>query len=196
MEPTLRVRSKPALRPLSLAACALATSISASALLAEDTMGFMPPGGKSILIENLEAADGDKFAELAANEATNEEWAELLAKLLPDLGENALETVTAYSAINFPLSPEALAKLGETGDAAEILPADGKELAINNCQQCHSLFSGYLVHDRDVTGWLGIFKSPFHSELPMTEIERETFSHYSAINMPLKFEEVPPEYRF
>ena len=195
MEPTLRVRSKPPLRPLSLAVCALSMSISASASLAEDTMGFMPPGGKSILIENLEAADGDKIAELAANEATNDEWEELFGQLMPDIGENALATVTAYSAINFPLSPEALAKLKEAG-SAEALPPDGKELAVNNCQNCHSLFSGYLTHDRDVTGWLGTFKSPFHSEIPMTEIERETFSHYSAINMPMKFEDVPPEYRF
>lgn len=195
MGPMLRVRSDPAFSPLSAAACALALSLSAGPVLAEETMGFMPPGGKSILIENLEAADDGKIDELAATEATNEEWAELVGQLMPDIGENALETVTAYSAINFPLSPEALVQLEEAG-AAEALPPDGKELAINNCQQCHSLFSGYLVHDRDVTGWLGIFKSPFHSELPMTEIERETFSHYSATNMPMKFEDVPPEYRF
>lgn len=182
--------------PFALGGCALTLLLLAGPVLAEDTMAFMPPGGKSILLESLAASDGGKIGELAATSATNEEWAELLAKLLPDLGENALETVTAYSAINFPLSPEALAKLGETGEAGEILPPDGKDLAINNCQSCHSLFSGYLVHDRDVTGWLGVFKSPFHSELPMTETERETFSHYSAINMPLKFEDVPPEYRF
>lgn len=179
-----------------LGACAAAVLMSAPVQSAEDTMAFMPSGGKSILIENLDATDNGKLAELAAKSATNEEWAALFAELLPDVGENALETVTAYSAINFPLSPEALARLAETGAAAEFLPPDGKELAVNNCQNCHSLFSGYLVHDRDVTGWLSIFKSPFHSELPMTETERETFSHYSAINMPLKFEDVPPEYRF
>lgn len=189
------VRSKPALRPFSLAACALALSMPVGAVLAEDTMGFMPPGGKTILIENLEATDGDKIAELAATEATNDEWEELFGQLMPDIGENALATVTAYSAINFPLSPEALARLKEAG-AAESLPPDGKELAVNNCQNCHSLFAGYLTHDRDVTGWLAVFKSPFHSEIPMTETERETFSHYSAINMPMKFEDVPPEYRF
>lgn len=191
-----RTLSNPGRHPFTLGAWALTLALLAGPALAEDTMAFMPPGGKSILLENLEASNGGKIGELAATTASNEEWAELFAKLLPDLEENALETVTAYSAINFPLSPEALAKLAETGAAAEILPPDGKDLAINNCQNCHSLFSGYLVHDRDVTGWLGIFKSPFHSELPMTETERETFSHYSAINMPLKFEDVPPEYRF
>lgn len=192
----LRNLSDPGRVASALGACAVTLMLLAGPAPAEDTMAFMPPGGKSILLESLDATDGGKIGELAATTANNEEWAELLAKLLPDLGENALETVTAYSAINFPLSPEALAKLGETGDAVEILPPDGKDLAVRNCQNCHSLFSGYLVHDRDVTGWLGIFKSPFHSELPMTETERETFSHYSAINMPLKFEDVPPEYRF
>lgn len=195
MEPTLLVRFKPALTPFSLVACAVALSMPLGAVLAEDAMGFMPPGGKSILIENLEATDGDKIAELAATEATNDEWEELFGQLMSDIGENALATVTAYSAINFPLSPEALARLKEAG-AADSLPPDGKELAVNNCQNCHSLFAGYLTHDRDVTGWLGVFKSPFHSQIPMTETERETFSHYSAINMPMKFEDVPPEYRF
>lgn len=191
----LQARSKTSRGPFVLTASALALAFWAGPVIADDMMAFIPPGGKSILIDNLEASDSGKIGELAATTASNEEWAALYGGLLPDLGKNALETVTGYSAINFPVSPEDLSRLQEAG-AAEVLPLDGKELAINNCQNCHSLFSGYLVHDRDVTGWLGIFKSPFHSELPMTETERETFSHYSAINMPLKFEDVPPEYRF
>lgn len=189
------VRSETALGPLCVALCALALSLSAGLSKAEEMMGFMPPGGKSILIDNLGADGGGKIAELAATEAEHDAWAELLGELMPDIEENALATVTAYSAINFPLSPEAMADLEEAGPA-EALPPDGKELAVNNCQNCHSLFAGYLTHDRDVTGWLSTFKSPFHSEIPMSETERETFSHYSAINMPMKFEDVPPEYRF
>jgi hypothetical protein len=159
-------------------------------------MAFMPPGGKTILIEQLGASDAAKIAELAATTATTEEWLQRFSELLPDIGDNALATVAGYSAVNFPLSPEALARFQETGDPAEALPPDGKELAINNCQNCHSLFSGYLTHDRDATGWLGVFKSPFHSEIPMTEKERETFSRYSETNMPLRIDDVPPAYRF
>lgn len=78
----------------------------------------------------------------------------------------------------------------------ESLPADGKALAIENCQFCHSFFTGYLVQDRDAEGWRAIFKSPFHTELPMSDRQREIFARYSAINMPIPFDEVPEALRF
>jgi hypothetical protein len=58
------------------------------------------------------------------------------------------------------------------------------------------MFSGYLMHDRDEAGWRSTFKAPFHLEIPMTETERDTFSAYSAINMPMRMQDVPPELRF
>ena len=45
-------------------------------------------------------------------------------------------------------------------------------------------------------GWRNIFLSPFHRELKMTAQEREKFARYSAINMPMKFEDVPEDLRF
>ena len=41
------------------------------------------------------------------------------------------------------------------------------------------------MHDRDEAGWKSTFKAPFHKEIPMTELERDTFASYSALNMPL-----------
>ena len=41
-----------------------------------------------------------------------------------------------------------------------------------------------------------MFMSPFHRELKMTPAEREEFSRYSALNMPMKVEDVPAELRF
>jgi hypothetical protein len=52
------------------------------------------------------------------------------------------------------------------------------------------------MHQRDVQGWRNLFVSPFHRRMKMTEAERETFSRYSAINMPMKPEDVPKELRF
>jgi hypothetical protein len=106
-----------------------------------------------------------------------------------------VETFAAYAALNLPVEEDLLAQIADSGDPA-LLPPDGKELAVQQCQFCHSLFSGYLMHDRDETGWKGTFKAPFHTEIPMSETERDTFAAYSALNMPMKMQDVPPELRF
>ena len=179
----------------ALAAVALA-AIAAAVPACADDMDFMPDGGRTILTAELADTDADEVRRILATSAAEEDWRQLLSDLRPDLSGPPLDTAAGYAAVNLPLAPDLLAGLDSGAALDDILPPDGKMLAINNCQFCHSLFSGYLVHRRDVTGWLGIFKSPFHSEIPMTEQERETFARYSAINMPLRFEDVPPEYRF
>ena len=113
----------------------------------------------------------------------------------PSLDEVTVQTLAGYAALNLPLDQSALSEAAEE-ELTDLLPPDGKDLSIAQCQFCHSLFSGYLMHDRDRTGWKGTFKAPFHTEIPMTEVERDTFASYSALNMPLSFEDVPPELRF
>ena len=49
---------------------------------------------------------------------------------------------------------------------------------------------------RDAQGWRNVFLSPFHRQMEMSEKQREEFARYSAINMPMKVEEVPPDLRF
>jgi hypothetical protein len=41
-----------------------------------------------------------------------------------------------------------------------------------------------------------MFQSPFHRGLKMTERERREFATYSAINMPMRTEDVPADLRF
>ncbi|WP_212525583.1 hypothetical protein [Actibacterium sp. MT2.3-13A] len=176
---------------LGLAALTLALSAWAQ----EDQYAFMPSGGRALLLLLIGAEDGAALAEIAARDQGAEEWRDWAASREAGLDETALATFAGYADLNLPLPAEILSKLAETGDAA-LLPPDGKDLAIAQCQFCHSLFSGYLMHDRDEVGWKGTFKSPFHSEIPMSEVERDTFAHYSALNMPLRFEDVPPELRF
>lgn len=168
----------------------------AAAAFAQDTgMEFMPPGGRTLLLELLGGEDAPPLAEAAALDRDAEAWRAWAEERAPDMGEPALSTLAGYAALNLPLPAERLAALDEGGDAAA-LPPDGKDLAISQCQFCHSLFSGYLMHDRDKVGWLGTFKSPFHTEIPMNQVERETFANYSALNMPLDYDDVPPELRF
>ena len=152
---------------------------------------FMPDGGRGLLARLV----GDRssvLTEIAGARRDLVGWQDYLAGQ-GDLSDTERSTLAGYLSVNFPL-PEGELQAGD--DLFAALPPDGKDLAIGNCQTCHSIFSGYLMQDRDSQGWRSIFLSPFHRELAMTEQERATFVLYSAANMPLEFEAVPPELRF
>ncbi|MHA7827561.1 MAG: hypothetical protein ACX93P_08370 [Roseovarius sp.] len=181
---------------LRIPAAALVPLVVAAAIwAADDQFAFMPDGGRTILAGLLDGVAQDAAQDVLTRKADTEGWASWATSLGQDLDDTAIQTVAGYAALNLPLEAEALP--GLTGsELLGALPPDGKDLAIAQCQFCHSLFTGYLMHDRDKTGWESTFKAPFHTEIPMNDTERETFSSYSAINMPLDFDDVPPELRF
>ncbi|WEX10806.1 hypothetical protein [Chelativorans sp. AA-79] len=169
-------------------------SVLAGSLLAQPDFGFMPDGGRQTLLR-LARSSAIDLEEIARGTGTEDEWKATVAAADPDLSSDAVETLASYLAINMPAQIDTPAAAGFE-ELAAALPLDGKELAIENCQFCHSFFTGYLAHDRDTEGWRSVFKAPFHKELPMTEKERETFARYSAINMPIPYEKVPEDLRF
>jgi hypothetical protein len=151
------------------------------------TLDFMPKGGKTLLIDVLGKPNSGSMASEVTNAKRNEEeWMTQLKSKELQLSANEVKTLAAYLAVHAPVAAA----------TARDLPADGRELAWNGCQSCHSLFTGYLTQRRDLAGWQNMFLSPFHKELRMAAEEREEFSRYSAINMPMKFEDVPEELRF
>lgn len=154
---------------------------------------FMPKGGRALLLDLLGAApDQTELRVLVQARRTEPQWRNFVAARKQTLTERELATLAAYLVVNLPLSADAVKR----DDLAAALPPDGRELAWNGCQNCHSLFAGYLMQDRDVQAWRNIFLSPFHRELKMTPQEREEFARYSALNMPLKIDDVPPDLRF
>ncbi len=168
-------------------AAAALVFVTTAVALAQPDFGFMPDGGRQMLAAL--ARDGKlALADIGAKRAGEAEWRTILSAADASLESGPLETLASYLAVNMPVRDGAL--------TSERLPPDGKELAIANCQFCHSFFTGYLVHDRDAEGWRAIFKSPFHTELPMSPTERETFARYSAINMPIDYADVPEDLRF
>jgi len=174
---------------LAVAAITALTWMSATA---EDN-AFMPKGGRSLLLDLLGATPNkSEQRALVQSRRTEPEWRNFAATRKPALTERELATLAAYLAVNLPLSNDA-AKLD---DLAVALPPDGRELAWSGCQNCHSLFAGYLMQDRELQAWRNIFLSPFHRELKLTPQQREEFARYSALNMPLKIENVPPDLRF
>lgn len=157
----------------------------ALAQAAGEDPGFMPKGGRALLLD-LPGVSSDR-AELRAIVTTRRseaEWRDFVAARGKALSEREAATLAAYLAVNLP-----------TAAGAE-LPRDGRDLAWNECQSCHSLFTGYLTHRRSAQAWRNMFMSPFHREMKMTAQEREEFARYSEINMPMKFEDVPEELRF
>jgi hypothetical protein len=161
------------------------------------TVDFMPKGGKWLFVDIFGAAPDAAVLDAAAAPARSEaDWAASLADRKTDLKDNELATLAAYLAVNMPVARDKLDAAAKGGDVGTALPPDGRELAWNGCQGCHSFFAGYLTQDRDLQGWQNMFNSPFHRELKMTPQERDEFSRYSTINMPMKFEDVPEELRF
>jgi hypothetical protein len=114
------------------------------------------------------------------------------------LNEREQRTLAAYLAVNMPIqnAKQVIEKAGNLEALFAALPRDGRELGFNECQFCHSLFTSHLTQARSFQAWMNMFQSPFHRELKMTRQEREEFSRYSEINMPMKIEDVPPDLRF
>jgi len=167
--------------------------------LSQLDFGFMPKGGKTLLLDALSSPpEGRELSAIITARRSEAEWRTVMAGRAKSLNERELRTLAAYLAVNMPVAnPEAAAaKAANRAELDAALPRDGRELGWNECQFCHSLFTSHLTQDRTVQAWLNMFQSPFHRELKMTQQEREEFARYSAINMPMKIEDVPPDLRF
>jgi hypothetical protein len=168
----------------------------ARAAPAED-YDFMPKGGKALLLELLGTPlDPAELRKLTQARHTEAEWRAIVARRGKAFTDRQLATLAAYLAVYMPLAPAGTKDAAKSGDLSSSLPPDGRELAWKQCQSCHSLFASHLTQDRDAQGWRNMFLSPFHREMKMSPQEREEFARYSALNMPMKFEDVPEELRF
>jgi hypothetical protein len=170
--------------------------VSGAAALSQLDPGFMPKGGKTLLIELFGSSAESALQGVLKSRRSEEEWRAALGDHARKLSDNEQRTLAAYLAVNMPLQSEAFEQLKKPGELERILPRDGRELAWFECQSCHSLFTSHLTQDRSLQAWLNMFQSPFHRGLKMTAQERDEFARYSAINMPMKIEDVPRDLRF
>ncbi|PKP74837.1 MAG: hypothetical protein CVT84_06315 [Alphaproteobacteria bacterium HGW-Alphaproteobacteria-6] len=187
----------PAFRPdvtRPLAAALLALGATTTMVLAQAGFEFMPDGGRNLLVQVVKAEPAT-LAGIAARKLDAGEWLALVQEHDAGLTEAEGLTLAGYLALNLPLAePAALAGLPPE-KLADALPRDGKDLAIRHCQGCHGFYTGYLGHHRDMTGWMVMFNSPFHTEIRMNPTERRTFAQYSAENLPMPIEDVPADLR-
>jgi hypothetical protein len=170
-----------------------AIAVFAFAQAAGEDNAFMPRGGRALLIELLGTPpDRAELRTIAQARRTEPEWRDFVAARKNTLTERELATLAAYLAVNMPLPDDDVKR----DNLASTLPPDGRDLAWNECQSCHSLFASHLTQRRNAQGWRNMFLSPFHRELKMTPQQREEFARYSALNMPMKIEDVPQDLRF
>jgi hypothetical protein len=181
-------------RLLLIAVSLIATGVSPA--MAQQDEGFMPKGGKTLFLELKDTPRAAELREIGNLTRTETEWRSFLAERHKQLSEREAIELAAYLAVNLPLPEGTIQQAESGGDIASALPPDGRELAWTQCQFCHSLFSGYLMQQRDVQGWRSVFLSPFHRGMKMTARQRDTFARYSAINMPMKAADVPAELRY
>lgn len=185
--------------PRRLIAGTAGLALLAGVVLAQAGFEFMPDGGRTLALQAF-GTEPDLLSEIAARSDDAEGWQAFIAANAVERGldfsDAQTETLSHYLALNMPLAD--LEDLTERApeDLARALPRDGKDLAIQYCQGCHGFYTAYLGHDREVNGWLVVFNSPFHMEIRMDPTERRTFAHYSAINLPMRIEDVPPDMRF
>jgi hypothetical protein len=174
-----------------LAVLAIAVCVFAQA--AGEDNAFMPKGGRTLLLDLLGSPpDPTELRGIVQARRTEPEWLDFVAARKKALTERELATLAAYLTVNMPLADDVLKR----DKLVPALPPDGRDLAWSGCQNCHSLFASHLTQKRSVQGWRNMFLSPFHRELKMNPQEREEFARYSALNMPMKIDDVPPDLRF
>lgn len=179
----------------SLFAVGVLLALLPGAVAAQTGFEFMPDGGRNLVIQAF-GANPETLAGVAERKADADGWRVLLKEQAPDFSAAQVDTLASYLALNLPLANAAALRGMTPEQATRTLPLDGKELAIRHCQFCHGFYTAYLGHDRDLNGWLVVFNSPFHMEIAMNPTERQTFASYSAINLPIPFEDVPPDFRY
>lgn len=171
--------------PMAVAAGAVLLLVAAGG----ETFDFMPKGGRALLLDVAGPAPA-QWQEVVQQKHSEEEWRQWAAQQPRGkaLGEKQQATLAAYLAVNMPVA-------GALPNA-DALPRDGRDLAWEQCQSCHSLFAGFLTQQGSATRWGNMFLAPFHRNIKMTPQERTEFGRYAEINMPMKVEDIPAELRF
>lgn len=151
-----------------------------------ETHDFMPKGGRALLAEGAGRTPA-QLPGITQQKRTEAEW-RAFADAQPRLSQRERATLAAYLAVNMPMATPAR--------APQDLPLDGRDLAWEQCQSCHSLFTSFLTQSGSAQRWRNMFLAPFHRNIKMSAQEREEFARYAEINMPMRVEDVPDELRF
>lgn len=188
--------------------CACIASLALAAIFAgslnaqtEDVFAFIPPGGKTLLTEIMRS--GPPAAEaraLLTGKRGREDWLAYLRDRsaaipgLKGLGEYELATLADYLASNMPLPEGKLPSDPAAADWERVLPPDGRDLVMENCQFCH-IITVVITQDKTRDAWLGLMNKPSHVEIELTPEQREALANYLLVNGAIPIDLVPEDLR-
>ena len=166
----------------------------------EDVFAFIPPGGKTLLAEVARGAPANDVREILTGKHTRAEWEAYLKRrtadfpALRDLDETGIATLADYLAFNMPLPEGSVPADPGKADWSAVLPPDGRDLALENCQFCH-IITVVVTQDKAQDAWLGTMNKPSHIEIKITPEQRQALASYLVLNGAIPIDLVPEELR-
>lgn len=166
----------------------------------EDVFAFIPAGGKTLFGQAVQGAPAEEVQALLTAERTGEAWLRYLEEhkaALPGLShfsEFELVTLADYLAFNAPLAEREVPSDPEGADWGRLLPPDGRDFALENCQFCH-IITVVVTQDRTREAWLNTMNKPSHVEIELTPEQREALARYLVVNAGIPEDLVPEELR-
>ena len=151
---------------------------------AQDPFAFMPPSGPEVLAQVLETCGGcDDLATLRSMELDAPGWRAYFEErgALAELDEDQATLLVSYLSLNFP-------------STAGSMPMGGRDMAIFNCQLCHSI-AVPMTQERDLQRWMEHRDMAPHDGLSLTSVQWDTLAQYLTIAAPLPLEAIPEPLR-
>ena len=185
---------------LALLACG---ALLAAPLFAQDkdVFSFIPQGGRTLLAGVVAShPPATELQAILSGKHGREEWlADLQGRkkaipALQSLDDRELLTLADYLAFNMPLqSGQGAAELMKS-DAAEVLPQDGRDFALEKCQGCH-IITVVVTQVRPKEAWLGTMNKPSHARIKLSHEQREALASFLVIDGGIPIDDVPKELR-
>lgn len=167
----------------------------------EDVFAFIPPGGRTLLTDVMQhGVAAAEARSLLSGRHDRDGWLAWLQQHsatlsgLKGLGEHELATLSGYLAFALPLPADRIPADPAAADWTSILPADGRDLALNYCQSCH-IITVVVTQDRMREHWLGTLNKPSHVEIKLTPAQRGELADYLVVNGGIPIDDVPEELR-
>jgi len=167
----------------------------------EDVFAFIPQGGKTLLAEIMRSDPPAAEARaLLTGKRDREDWLAYLRERsaaipgLKGLGEYELATLADYLAASMPLPEANMPADPAAADWGRLLPPDGRDLVMENCQFCH-IITVVITQDKTRDAWLGLMNKPSHVEIEITAGQREALANYLVVNGAIPIDLVPEDLR-
>jgi mono/diheme cytochrome c family protein len=175
--------------------------VASGVAVAGDVFDFIPPGGRTLLLEVIgSGASPDEARALLTGKRTPEEWLRHLREHrkavagLQRLEEKQLLTLADYLSFNMPLAPARIPATPTRASTEKVLPPDGRDMVLDYCQGCH-IITVVVTQDRSMAAWLGTMNKPSHVQIKLTRTQREALASYLVVNAAIPIDQVPEELR-